>query len=70
MGKEGRYINDPKDGVGAHLDFGISDDGKTGYVYNGDWYFKVLEFNPPYMKIKVDHPRAAPFVECFNVHKV
>lgn len=27
--------------------------GNTGYVLNGAWYFDVLEFNPPHLKLKI-----------------
>ena len=27
--------------------------GNTGYVLNGAWYFDVLEFNPPHLKLRV-----------------
>lgn len=37
------------------LDFGIEND--YGMVYNGAWSFTLLEFNLPYMKIEVHHPR-------------
>lgn len=46
------------------LDFQITND--EGFVINGCWYFEILEFKPPYMKIKVLHRK--PFnVEYHNV---
>lgn len=39
-----------------YLEFGVDLEKKEGYVYNGAWSFEVLEFKPPYMKIRVLHP--------------
>ncbi|QHJ79839.1 MAG: hypothetical protein [Caudoviricetes sp.] len=56
---------DPTDIEDFTLDFQIFND--EGYVYNGSWYFEVLEFRPPYMKIKVIHPLSKFDVEYHNV---
>lgn len=40
----------------AYLEFDVNLEKKEGYVHNGNWHFAVLEFKPPYMKIRVLHP--------------
>lgn len=51
------WINDPGSSKQAYLKFSLNPDKTVGHVYNGDWDFKVVEFNPPYMKVIVLHPR-------------
>lgn len=65
----GQYQNKPKDSAHSDLNFEIRKSG-VGYVYNGAWYFKVIEFSPPYMKIEVQHPMGNFPVEFFDVVKI
>lgn len=55
----------------AYLEFDVNLETKEGYVHNGNWYFEVLEFKPPYMKIRVKHPfRKPPVIEYHDVAAV
>ena len=65
----GRYENMSNDGSYASVTFDLDKDG-NGYVINGAWYFKVLEFKPPYMKIEVLHPLGSYPAEWHNVVKI
>lgn len=65
----GRYENRPSDINWANLVFDLDKDG-NGYVHNGAWYFKTIEFRPPYMRIEVLHPRDNFEVEYFHVVKI
>lgn len=65
----GRYENKPVGQDYGNIVFDLSENGE-GYVLNGAWYFEVLEFRLPYMKIKVLHPRKPFEVECHNVVKI
>ncbi|HEI0612383.1 TPA: hypothetical protein SIF59_004266 [Escherichia coli] len=48
--------------------FNLNKDNTEGYVVNGDWYFDVLEFKPPYMKMRIQ--RGAVVLEFQNVQKL
>ena len=65
----GRYENMSNDGSYVSTTFDLDKDG-NGYVINGAWYFKVLEFKLPYMKIEVLHPRGSYPAEWHNVVKI
>lgn len=65
----GRYENMSPDGDYASVTFDLDSEG-NGYVINGAWYFKVLEFKLPYMKIEVLHPRGSYPAEWKNVRKI